>query len=319
MKKNITVVVPVFNEGANITPLFESVDAVFVEIAETYQYKILFVDDGSTDKSLEQIKILAKKYGNVEYLQLSRNFGKEAALSAGIAEAQGDAVILIDADLQHPPAVIKDLIIEWENGADTVVGVRKNNPDEGFLRRFGSRGFSYIMRMVSDIPVVSGATDFRLLGRPVVDEFNRLTEHGRMARGLIDWLGFKRVYVSFDSDSRNTGVAQYGYGKLIKLAFSAILSHSLLPLRLATYLGVPITIFAGGFGFSIIVEQFIFNDPWLWEISPIVMMAVMILFINGLVLICLGLMSLYVEKIHQETINRPLFIIKKNSRSVLSK
>ena len=315
MNKCITLVVPLFNEAKNIPVLYDRVIDVLGSISGAYEYELLFVDDGSTDGSLREVELLAEKDSRVRSLQLSRNFGKEQALSAGISEAKGDAVVLMDADLQHPPELIKDFITEWERGADVVVGLRKKNPDEGLVRRAGSKLFSFLMNKVGDVSFVSGATDFRLLDRIVVDEFKKFAEHDRLTRGLIDWLGFKRAYVSFDAHKRHSGEVQYSYKKLSKLAFSSLLSHSLLPLRFVAYLGIPITVFAGSLGLAIIVEQFLLGDPLLWDISPIGMIAVMILFLNGLVLICLGLMSLYIEKIHNETANRPLFVVRRSNNS----
>ncbi|MES2995137.1 MAG: glycosyltransferase family 2 protein [Patescibacteria group bacterium] len=310
MDTRITVVVPVFNEAGNVEMLYGRIGEVFANLTG-YDYQVLFVDDGSTDESRSVIKAMADAGAQVSCIELSRNFGKEAALSAGIANADGEAVVLMDADLQHPPALIPALIQEWEKGADVVIGVRKRNPDEGAFRKLSSRTFSYLMRVMSDVPSVSGATDYRLLDRRVVDEFKRFTEHGRMTRGLIDWLGFHRAYVSFDADKRHTGTARYGYRKLIALGFSALVSHSKIPLRVAAYLGIPITIFAGSLGLFIIIEQLLLGDPLAVDVSPIGMIAVMILFLNGLVLICLGLTSFYIEKIHQDTVNRPLFVVKR--------
>ena len=153
MSKHITIVVPVFNEAENILSLYERIAAVFSELGENYQYRLLFVDDGSTDASVERIDGLMKANSRVHCVRLSRNFGKEAALSAGIAQAEGDAVILIDADLQHPPALIKDFIAQWELGADIVIGLRKKNPDEGLIRKVGSKVFAYIMRKIGDAPL----------------------------------------------------------------------------------------------------------------------------------------------------------------------
>ena len=317
MSKHITIVVPVFNEAENILSLYERIAAVFSELGENYQYRLLFVDDGSTDASVERIDGLMKANSRVHCVRLSRNFGKEAALSAGIAQAEGDAVILIDADLQHPPALIKDFIAQWELGADIVIGLRKKNPDEGLIRKVGSKVFAYIMRKIGDAPTISGATDFRLLDSIVVEEFKHFTEHGRMTRGLIDWLGFTRAYVSFDAHKRHAGEARYGYRKLMGLGFSALFSHSMLPLKVAGYLGFFITLFAGGLGLFIFVEQIILGDPFVLEIPATAMLAVMILFLNGILLVSIGLVSVYVAKIHHETLNRPLFVIRqKKSRTI---
>lgn len=309
MKKQITILVPVYNEVGNIAPLAEAVSHVFKDLS--YGYELLFVDDGSTDDTLTQILELEAADNHVRSLALSRNFGKEVALSAGLAHAEGDAVILMDGDLQHPPEVIPEFIAHWEDGADVVIGIRRKNPDEGLFRSAASKFFSYLMRTIGNIPTVSGATDFRLLDRVVIDEFKRFTERGRITRGLIDWLGFTRSYITFDARRRHSGVGRYSYGSLIRLFFSAIFAHSMLPLRFAVYLGIPITIFAGGLGLFTLVEMFLLNDPLMLQIPGTAMLGMMILFLNGILLISIGLVSLYIEKIHSEAVNRPLYVLRK--------
>lgn len=308
MEKLISVVVPVHNEAGNIRALYDAVARVFDDLP--YAFELLFVDDGSTDESLALTASLSEKDERVVVVALSRNFGKEAALSAGIEAARGDAVILMDADLQHPPSLIPRLIKGWEGGAEVTIGVRRSNPDEGFVRKLGSRAFASAMRM-SDIPMVRGATDFRIIDRVVADEFRRFTERGRITRGLIDWLGFTRAFVEFDAAPRFAGSAHYGFRKLASLGVNAFLSHSLVPLRFAGYLGVAITIVSGAMGLFILVEQVMLGDPLRMDATPIGMMAIMILFLNGIVLVGLGLVSLYIEKIHKEIINRPLYVVRK--------
>jgi dolichol-phosphate mannosyltransferase len=309
MNKTVALVVPVYNEAGNIRSLVHEISQVF-ETLPRYEYRLYFVDDGSTDGSVRAIREMEAN-GPTTCIQLSRNFGKEAALSAGIAEAEGEAVILLDADLQHPPSYIPAFLAEWEKGADVVIGVRKRNPDESVLRKVASKIFAMIMRTIGDAPSVAGATDFRLIDRTVADEFKKFTEHGRIARGLIDWLGFTRAYVPFDAGARNAGKAQYGFRKLVMLGFSAFVSHSLLPLRVAGFLGLFITLFAGGLGLFILIEQRLLADPLNWQIPATAQLAVMILFLNGIVLISLGLVSVYIAKIHRETVNRPLYIVRK--------
>lgn len=307
--KRITVIVPVYNEEENINALIEAVGRVFSSVP-AYAYEILFVDDGSTDEGRVRIEAAVESGAQVRLIELSRNFGKEAALSAGLAHARGDAVILMDADLQHPPELIPQFIHAWEGGADVVIGVRKKNPDENMLRALASNVFARTMRAAGDVPTVRGATDFRLLDRTVVDAFKNFTEHGRMTRGLIDWLGFRRVYVSFNANARHAGKARYSGMELCSLAVSAFIAHSMLPLRLAGYLGVLIVFFSGPLGLFILVEQLILGDPMNLAIPATAMLAVMILFLNGVMLVCLGLVSLYIERIHQEAMARPLYVLR---------
>ncbi len=316
MKKNISIVVPVYNEAGSLQALYTELVSVFSELGSMYRYQLIFVDDGSTDGSVSIMQSIEGKDTQVSFVEFSRNFGKEAALSAGIAKAKGNAVILMDADLQHPPRYIQEFVSAWEKGAEVVIGVRAQNPDEGWFRSLCSKVFASIMRNVSDLPTVSGATDFRLLDARVAEAFRKFTERERITRGLIDWLGFKRVYVPFNASTRFAGKAQYSYRKLFGLTLSAFVAHSLIPLRLAGYLGFFITFFAGALGFFILVEQLILGDPLQLQIPATAMLAVMILFLNGVLLICLGLMSLYIEKIHRETVNRPLYVERTPSSNI---
>ena len=306
--KRLSIVVPIYNEDAGIPLLQSTLNAVLTTLP--YEVEYIFVNDGSTDNSQKQLQSLSEKDEHVHYVELSRNFGKEAATSAGIAYANGDAVVILDADLQHPPEYIREFVCHWESGADVVVGVREPRVGEGLLRRMGSRAFSYLMNSIGDTHSPQRATDFRLIDRKVVDAFLTMREHRRLARALIDWLGFRREYVSFVAPERSDGTARYGYRKLAITALSAIVSHSKLPLYFAGYLGAFITFFAGLLGIFIIVEQLVLGDPLGLVVSGTAMLAVMILFLNGIVLMGLGLVALYIATIHEETAQRPLFVVR---------
>lgn len=309
MKPHISIVVPAYNEEKSVPLLYERVAAVFSALP--YDFELLFVDDGSTDGTAAAVEELHKADPRVRLLELSRNFGKEVASSAGLWEATGDAVILMDADLQHPPETIPELIGVWEQGSEVVVGVRNPRASEGALRKLMSRGFAKAMNAIADIQAPAGATDFRLLDRKVTSEFKKLSEHKRLTRSLIDWLGFKRAYLPFDAAEREDGKARYSYRKLFGTAFFALIAHSRWPLWLAGYLGVAITLFSGGLGLFIIIEQIILNDPLTLEFSGPAMLAVLILFLNGIVLISLWLISLYISTIHTEAAARPLYVARR--------
>jgi dolichol-phosphate mannosyltransferase len=311
--KRLSIVVPVHNEEGNIAPLHAAVHEA--ARALPYELEFIFVDDGSSDKSVAAILQLAADDARVKLVEFSRNFGKEIALTAGIHEASGDAVITIDADLQHPPAKIAEFVQLWEQGADVVVGVRRHSEGETLPRRLGSALFNSLMHTMSDVPPVAHSTDFRLIGREVADAFRRMGEHRRMTRALIDWLGFRRAYVYFDAPARLGGASQQNYRSLFTLAFSGIIAHSFFPLRLAGYLGGAITFLSGFLGLSILIEQLILGDPLGWEITGTAMLAVMILFLVGVILVALGLMALYVESIKSEVTGRPLYIIRRQDIS----
>jgi dolichol-phosphate mannosyltransferase len=186
--KKISIVVPAHNEEANIPLLVKEVESVFSTLKD-FTYELVIVDDGSRDNTINVIKDESQKNTNIKYLEFSKNFGKEAATSAGIHYASGDAVLSLDADLQHPPSLVPDFIKKWEEGYDVVIGVRTKNMGTTFVKRFLSALYYKIINSISTTEIVRGATDYRLIDRRVVDEFNRLTEHERMTRGLIDWLG----------------------------------------------------------------------------------------------------------------------------------
>ncbi len=312
MNKKISVVIPVYNEVQTIEKLLSELQKL-PEHAD-FEWEYIFVDDGSNDESLKKIEVCAKTYSQVCFLAFTRNFGKEAAVAAGIEVSSGDAVVIIDADLQHPPAIISEFIKKWNDGALVVSGVRTVRQHDGVIRKAGSRIFYGVMSLLThEKKMQVESTDFRLLDRIVVSEFLRLKEHRRLNRSLIDWLGFQSVDVRFDVADRSQGSARYSYSKLTKTAIGAIVSNSQIPLSLAGYLGCLITFFAGFLGLFIIVEQLILKDPWRLNASASAMMAVFILFLNGIVLMCLGLISLYIGSIHEESLGRPLYVVGKRS------
>ena len=239
----IAIVVPVFREFRNIPKLYAELEAVTQSLPDLgWQY--VFVNDGSPDDSLQVLADLAQRDRRVKVLDLSRNFGKEIALTAGVhiaAEADVDAVICMDADLQHPPALLPRLVAEWRGGAEIVATIRTSIEKQPLLRRVGSHFYYWLMNKLSGLEMRSQTTDYRLFDRKVVAAFCRATERERMFRGIIDWLGFRKLYVEFQAGPREEGVAGYSYIKLWRLAVNSITGFSLFPLRLTGYLGVFIT------------------------------------------------------------------------------
>lgn len=281
-------------------------------LTERYDYELMLVDDGSSDESDRALAELAQTNSRVKPIVFSRNFGKEMAMSAGLMNAHGQVAIILDGDLQHPPELLPEFLQRWEQGAEVVVGVRKTNQGEGMIKRVGSWLFYRIMKHIAEIDLLPNATDFRLLDRAVIDEFNRFTERNRMTRALIDWLGFKRAHVYFDAPRRADGQAGYSIRKLVRLATASFVSLSLFPLKLAGYLGVIIIIVATGFGGFMVIDKYVLHDPWGFDFSGTGLLAIMILFLVGVVLACLGLIALYIAHIHSEVINRPMYIVRKS-------
>ena len=309
--KLISIIVPVYNEEKNIPFLYDKLIKVWDRLKKRYDYEIIFINDGSTDKSAEVLEKITNIDKNVKYLTFSRNFGKEIATSAGIHHANGAAAVIIDADLQHPPELIPVFITKWQKGAEVVVGVRNSNKGESITKKVHSFLFYKIINLISETKIIPKATDYRLIDRIVIDAFNQLPERNRITRGLIDWLGFNRDYVYFHAGERRSGKAAYSTSKLIKLALSTVVSFSLLPLKLAGYLGVVITFLSGALGMFVFIEQHILNDPLGLAFSGTASLAVLIMFLIGIILCALGLIALYIANIHNEVTDRPLYVIKK--------
>jgi len=308
--KLISIIVPIYNEASNIPLLFKELTKHTKSVP--YQFEFVFVDDGSTDDSLERLQELTGKDERVRVLEFARNFGKEAAVSAGLDAAWGEAAIILDADLQHPPALIPEFITAWERGNDVVIGVRRYSKQEGFLKRLTSDGFYHLFHLVAHTKITPHASDFRLLDKKVIRVFRQLTERDRITRGLIDWLGFKREYISFTAPPRVNGVASYSWRKLVALAINSFTGYSLLPLKLAGYLGGFILLTAVPVSTFLCFERFVLRDPWHWNITGTALLALMILVLVGIMLGCLGLISLYIAHIHAEVTNRPLYVVRRH-------
>lgn len=309
--KLISIIVPVYNEEENIPLIYERLIKVLAGLRDRYDYEIIWVNDGSTDKSGRIIEWLASRNQKVKYLEFSRNFGKEIAITAGLDYAKGEAAIMTDADLQHPPELIPQFLEKWEKGAEVVIGLRQKQQKQGLIRRLGTFLFYRAMKFIGETEVNLQASDFRLIDRKVIQEFNRLTERSRITRGLIDWLGFSKDYIYFKVPERESGQSGHSLSKLTKFCLSGFVSHSLFPLKLAGYLGIVITLFAGFLGLFIFVEKYVLSDPLSLAFSGPAMLAVFILFLIGIVLVCLGLITLYIADIHTEILNRPMYVIRK--------
>ncbi len=310
--KLISIVVPAHNELQSIPLVVGAVQHVFKPL--DYGLELIIVDDGSTDGTSELLDKISNNSSEVKVVHLSRNFGKEIATSAGLKHAKGEAAIMLDADLQHPPELIPQLIARWEAGADVVIGVKTSVNHDTFMKRLVSRWYYRLMGAISNTDIVPNATDFRIIDRAVLDEFNRLTDHNRMTRGLIDWLGFDREYIQFAPNIREHGARTYSYKKLTALAVNSLVSTSFFPLKLAGYLGVVITGISGPLGIFVLIEKYLLNDPWDLRLTGPAILAVMLMFMIGIVLMCLGLIALYIANIYDEVVGRPLYVERKPRR-----
>ncbi len=312
MSKKISILVPVFNEESNIPLIYAHISDVMATLPK-YNWETIFIDDGSTDNSGSILEELAKDNKRVKYIQFSKNFGKESATSAGLDMADGDAIIMIDADLQHPVRIIPEFIERWQQGAEVVVGVRNKSKSDSLIKKLGSAVFYKIMNLIGETKITPQATDFRLLDKKVVVAFRRFSEHNRMTRGLIDWLGFKRDYINFDADERANGEASYGRLKLVKLALSSFIAHSLFPLKVVGYLGLFITVIFGSFGLYIFIGKYIFENSYASSFTGPAQLAILILFLVGLIMASVGLVAMYIATIKTEVANRPNYVIRKSN------
>jgi dolichol-phosphate mannosyltransferase len=308
MSKSIAIVIPVYREEKNLNALHNRLESVTTKITQiSWQY--IFVNDGSTDDSFKVLCDLAKKDSKTKVIDLSRNFGKEVALSAGVHESGSvDAVICIDADLQHPPELIPVLIEKWEEGAEVVVTVRKAIKGQAIIRKIGSNLYYWLMKNFCNFEIIPKSTDFRLYDASVILAFKEITERERMFRSIMDWMGFKKEIVEFDADARHEGKASYSFPKLWSLATSSLTSFSLWPLRIAGYLGLLITSLSGALLVWMLLNYFILGNL---IYSPLAIAMIANTFFIGIVLMAIGIVAVYIGTIHIEVINRPLYLIRK--------
>jgi len=308
--KIIIIVIPVFNEEGNIKAIVERLETLFNDLREI-DFKIIFVDDGSTDETLPVIMSLCHFNPHIYYISLSKNFGKDNAIVAGLKMANANAVITMDADLQHPPELIIEFINKWEDGYDVVYAFRKDqNRHVGFFTRIRSRAFYRAINVFSDVKLENGISDFKLLDRKVVDTINNLPEERPFLRGLVKWVGFKQKGIEYEPLERLTGTTKYTLGNLIKLATQGLTSFSTKPLTFAIYLGfffsaAPLVYFP-----YVLVSLY-----YHWERSGSgwASVIVTIVFFGGLQLIIMGIIGLYLGKTFTQGKNRPRYIIRSSN------
>lgn len=306
MNKKISIVTPCYKEAKNISPLIQALDEVLAAYSQ-YEFEYILVNDGSPDDTWAAVAAERAKNSRIIGVDLSRNFGKEIALTAGVATSSGDAVICIDADLQHPPRVIPLLISEWEKGFEVVGTIRDDLEKPKLLRRLGAKFFYWLMENSRETSIPARSTDFRLIDRKVVAEFLKMPERARIYRGMIDWLGFKKTWIKFVPDRRNDGEATYTTRKLFTLMIDSFLSHSVAPLIAISWIGLFISLISTLL-LSIQIVTWVFGNPFGFRIISLFVVFNTLLF--GVVLTALGAVALYVSRIHGEVLGRPLYVIR---------
>ncbi len=305
-QKLISVAVPVCNEQDNIDVLYREVVRYLEPLH--YRFELIFVDDGSRDATPLVLDRLTQQDGRVRALILARNFGFQTALTCGLEHADGDAVITMDGDLQHPPSLLPELIARWEAGAEVVQTVRKDTADASFFKKMTSRAFYQLINAISKVHIVEGGSDFRLMDRKVVLSFRRFGERAKFIRGIISSIGYRQEYIEFIAPPRRAGTSKFSFGKMLHFALDGITAYSRLPLRIAFYMGLLLG--AGSFamlGHVLFIKLFTEEAVPGWATT-----SASIVLLGGLQLIGLGIIGEYVGRIFDEVKQRPLYLVRED-------
>ncbi|MBP7088559.1 MAG: glycosyltransferase family 2 protein [Candidatus Omnitrophica bacterium] len=302
--KLISVVTPLYNEEEVISQFYDRLIKVLSKV--NYNYELILVDDGSSDKTLNILENIANNDKNVKIISFSRNFGHMMALSAGLDYSKGDAVITIDSDLQHPPELIPKLLQKWEEGNEIVNTLRIEAKTTNIFKKLSARFFYFLMNRIANTNFQVNSADYRLLDRVVVENIKSMKEHSRFLRGLINWVGYKQDSISYQADRRQAGKTKYSFWRMFSFAIDGITSFSSFPLRLSTYLGLIIAFFSFIYILRTIYIKLIGQAAVGWA-----SVLTTVLFMGGVQLIFLGVIGEYLARVYEETKERPLYIVKK--------
>jgi len=302
----VSIISPFYNEGLGVLKFKGAICHALYSLEE-YDFEIICVDDGSADNTLSQLIELSKIDNRFKIIELSRNFGKEAAMTAGIDEAKGDCIILIDSDLQDPPSLIGKMLIEWKKGFEVVLAKRIDRSSDSFVKRKTAQFFYHLHNVTSNIQIPENVGDFRLMDRVVVDALKKLPERQRFMKGLFAWVGFKSITLEYIRNARSTGVTKFSGWRLWNFAIEGISSFSLVPLRVWTYIGLLGAVFALFYATFIIIRTWIFGI----DLPGYASLLVVMLFFGSLQLISLGIIGEYIGRIYFESKQRPIYLIKK--------
>jgi polyisoprenyl-phosphate glycosyltransferase len=303
-RPTFSVVVPAYNEGEGLTAFHKRLADAMTPLGA---WEVVYVDDGSTDATRELVELLRRDDPRVALVSLSRNFGKEIATTAGLDHTRGEAVILIDADLQDPPEVIPDLVAAWRGGFDMVCARRRAREGETALKRLTACAFYRLMRHAGHVRLPEDTGDFRLMSRRVVDAVRRLREQHRFMKGLFAWVGYPSTTILYDRAPRQVGTTRWNYWTLWNLALEGITSFTVMPLKVATYVGLAVASFAVAFGAQVIVKTLLFGNP----VAGYPSLMTVILFLGGVQLMTLGVIGEYLGRVFNETKGRPLYLVER--------
>jgi dolichol-phosphate mannosyltransferase len=307
MKKLVSIVLPAHNESGNIEVLKQRIDTCFP--FDVYDLELIFVNDGSTDDTLQRIESLVATNKYVYFIELSRNFGHQCALKAGLDFATGDCVISMDCDLQHPPELIPSLLAKWEEGFDIVYTRRLESKSATFMKRKTSNAFYWFFNWFSDIQIESGTADFRLIDRRVADVFTRFRESDMFIRGMIQWVGFRQTNIDYEPHERFSGSSKYSLSKMLNLAVHAVTSFSVKPLYTAIYVGFALSLIAIMY-LPYVLYSFFYSGHYAYGWASVLLT---IVFFAGLQLSVLGVIGLYLGKMFMQVKDRPLYIVRSSN------
>lgn len=303
--KKISILIPAYNEEAVLDSLYTRLGTLANDLKK-YEFEFLFINDGSKDKTLSIIRELAEVDSRVSYVNLSRNFGKEIAMIAGLDHVTGDATVIIDADLQDPPELIPEMITHWEDGFDDVYAKRRTREGETWFKKWSSKSFYAFLEKISHVPIQKDTGDFRLLDRRAVDALKQLRESQRYTKGMFSWVGFYKKEILYDRDSRAAGESGWNYRKLIDFAIDGITSFTTAPLRLSSYIGFFVSVIAFIYLLAIVFQTIFFGN----DIAGYPSTLAVVLFLGGVQLLSLGIIGEYVGRIFNETKQRPLYFVE---------
>lgn len=313
-RKKISILIPAYNEQEVLRQLYERLRKLAGETTN-YDFEFLFINDGSRDKTLEIIKGYTSKDSRIAYVNLSRNFGKETAMIAGLDHVTGDATVIIDADLQDPPELIPQMIKYWEEGYDDIYARRNSRNGESWLKKATSSAFYKVLQRSTHIPIQQDTGDFRLLDKRCVEALRQFRESQRYTKGMFSWIGYKKKEISYDRDPRAAGETKWNYFKLLDLAIEGITSFTTAPLRISTFLGIATSILAFVYIFYLVIRTVFFGS----DLAGYPSMMAVILFLGGVQLLSLGIIGEYIARIFNETKNRPLYFVEEYHKSHLKK
>jgi len=300
----ISIVVPVFNEQDVLPQFYQHISKVIVQI--NMPYELIFVNDGSSDKSSEIIEEIIKNDNNVKSVEFSRNFGHQSAIAAGLYYARGDAVIALDADLQHPPELIPELINKWQQGYDVVYTCRKDTANSNIFKKYSSTFFYKVINSLSNVNIPAGAADFRLMDKKVVEAFRSINENRLFIRGLVSWMGYRQIGIAYDAPARYAGNSKYSLIRMVRLAVDGITSFSSIPLYISTVFGIIISMLSFIYA-AYTIYSWLFTNR---NIEGWTSLMFVILFMGGIQLMTIGILGTYLGRIYDETKGRPRYLVR---------